>query len=215
IYWGEEKNLYEFYFTNSGKIYSDKLGKFVMRCNRDSDGKVFKRISECFDKIFIDEVQDLAGYDLEILKELFNCQSSVLLVGDPRQATYSTNNSQKNSKFKKFEIVNFFFDRSMNLTTENTSLTVNYRCSPHICDYSNLLYPELPKSLSGNNFVTGHDGIFIVDKRHVQSYLKQYNPVQLRSSVKQNVDSGYPVFSFGKSKGLTFDRVLIYPTDPI
>lgn len=215
VYWGEEKNLHEFYFTKNGKIYSDKLGKFVIRCNRDSGGKVFNRISECFDNIFIDEVQDLAGYDLEILKELFNCQSSILLVGDPRQATYSTNNSQKNSKFKKFEIVNFFSDRSINISTDNTSLTVNYRCSPKICDYSNFLYPELCKASSGNNIVTGHDGIFIIDKLHINSYLEKYNPVQLRNSIRQDVNLNYPVCSFGKSKGLTFDRVLIYPTDPI
>ena len=216
VYWGEAKNPYKFYFSNSGKIYSDKLAKFVIRCNADSGEKVFNRISECFDNIFIDEVQDLAGYDLEILKELFNCQSNILLVGDPRQATYSTNNAQKHSKFKKSEIVNFFSDDTIKLDTDDKSLTVNHRCSPQICEYSNTLYPDFPESTSGNDTVTGHDGIVIVDKSHIDSYLKEYQSVvQLRNSVTKQVNSGYPVYNFGKSKGLTFDRVLIYPTDPI
>ncbi len=216
VYWGEAKNPYEFYFSKSGKIYSDKLAKFVIRCNTDSGKKVIKRISQCFDNIFIDEVQDLAGYDLEILKELFNCQSNILLVGDPRQATYSTNNAQKHSKFKKSDIVNFFSDDTIKIDMDDKSLTVNHRCSPQICEYSNTLYPDLPKSTSGNDTVTGHDGIIIVDKSHVDSYLKEYQSVvQLRNSVTKQVNADYPVYNFGKSKGLTFDRVLIYPTDPI
>ena len=72
IYWGETNNPYEFYFSPSGKIYSDKLAKFVVRCNKESGGKVIDRISDCYDNIFIDEVQDLAGYDLDILKLLFD-----------------------------------------------------------------------------------------------------------------------------------------------
>ena len=68
VYWGEGKNPYEFYFSPSGKIYSDKLAKFVVRCNKESGEKVINRISQCFDNIFIDEVQDLAGYDLDLLK---------------------------------------------------------------------------------------------------------------------------------------------------
>jgi len=215
FYWGEAKNPYEFYFSKSGKIYSDKLAKFVIRCNKDSGGKVINRISQCFDNIFIDEVQDLAGYDLEILKKLFNCQSNILLVGDPRQATYSTNNAQKNAKFKKSEIVNFFSGDTINIDTDDKSLTVNHRCSPQICEYSNTLYPDLPESTSGNDTITGHDGIIIVDKLHVDSYLEEYRPVQLRHSVKKQVNADYPVYTFGKSKGLTFDRVLIYPTTPI
>jgi DNA helicase-2/ATP-dependent DNA helicase PcrA len=216
VYWGEAKNPYEFYFSKSGKIYSDKLAKFVIRCNKDSGEKVINRISQCFDNIFIDEVQDLAGYDLEILKELFNCQSNILLVGDPRQATYSTNNAQKHSKFKKSEIVNFFSEDTIKIDTDDKLLTVNYRCSSQICEYSNTLYPDFPKSTSGNDTITGHDGIIIVDKSHVDSYLKEYQSVvQLRYSVTKQVNAHYPVYNFGKSKGLTFDRVLIYPTGPI
>jgi DNA helicase-2/ATP-dependent DNA helicase PcrA len=214
-YWGEAKNPYEFYFSPSGKIYSDKLAKFVVRCNKESGEKVIKRISQCFDNIFIDEVQDLAGHDLEFLKLLLNCQSNILLVGDPRQATYSTNNAQKNAKFKKANIVNFFSDDTIDIDTDETSLAVNYRCSSQICDYSNNLYPTLPRTTASNNWLTGHDGIFVVEESNVELYLNEFNPVQLRHSSKTKVNTNHSVYTFGKSKGLTFDRVLIYPTNPI
>lgn len=215
IYVGEKVSPTQHYLTSDGKIYSDKLAKFVVRCNEESKGKVFDRISRCFDNIYIDEVQDLAGYDLEILKDLFECDSEVVLVGDPRQATYSTNNSAKNKNFKKAEIVHFFADDKLEIDTDDKSLTVNYRCSEGICAFSNTLYPDMSPASSGNEKVTGHDGIFLVEEGVVDSYLKEFNPVQLRDSKSKKVNEQYPVINFGKSKGLTFDRVLIYPTGPV
>ncbi len=215
VYWGEKNDPYNHYFSKEGKIYSDKLAKFVVRCNNDTEGRVINRLSHCFDNIFIDEVQDLAGHDLEFLKLLFDCQSNILLVGDPRQATYSTNNSQKNAKYKKSEIVNFFSDKTIEIDTDDTSLTVNYRCSEKICEYSNKIYPALPEAKTGNDTTTGHDGVFVVAKSNLDSYLNEFNPVQLRHSSKTKVNPNHPVHTYGKSKGLTFNRVLIYPTNPI
>ena len=164
---------------------------------------------------FIDEVQDLAGYDLELLKLLFKTTSNVLLVGDPRQGTYSTNSSAKNKKFRKTAIVNFFEDDSLEIQKDTTSLTTNYRCNEAICNLSNKLFPDLPPTSSGNIEKTSHDGVFLVRKVDLEEYLKTYSPVQLRENVKTEVLPNYSVMNFGESKGLTFDRVLIYPTKPI
>ncbi len=121
IYFGEEKEFEKHYFSNALKIYSDKLSKFVFRCNEKSNGNVIDRISRIYSHIFIDEVQNLAGYDLELLKLFFNCSSTTQLVGDPRQGTYSTNSAPKNKQFKKANIVNFFTDQIDNLTKDDTS----------------------------------------------------------------------------------------------
>ena len=134
-----ETDTQKHYFTENQKIYSDKLSKFVIKCNEQSSGSVIDRLSRIYTDIFIDEVQDLAGYDLDFLKLLFGCKATVLLVGDPRQGTYSTNNSSKNKKFKKAKIVNFFEDDSITIEKDDSSLTTNYRsCSP-ICNLSNKL----------------------------------------------------------------------------
>ncbi|MDG9667066.1 UvrD-helicase domain-containing protein [Hahella sp. CR1] len=217
VYWGE-KDFFKYYFTNDMRIYSDKLAKLVFQCNKAVEGKVVKRISHCFECIYIDEVQDLAGYDLEILDLLFKSSSDVILVGDPRQATYSTANSSKHKKYKKSEIVNFFEDSKLDIETDTSSLIVNYRCCEQICAISNALYPGMSATTSGNTEKTGHDGVFLVSEGYVGEYLEEHREcriIQLRENVLKEVDDRFDVITFGKSKGLTFDRVVIYPTKPM
>ena len=214
IYFGEENEFEKHYFSNALKIYSDKLSKFVFRCNEKSNGNVIDRISRIYSHILIDEVQDLAGYDLELLKLFFNCASTIQLVGDPRQGTYSTNSAPKNKRFKKAQIVNFFADNIDNLTKDDTSLMTNYRCNKPICDLSNKLFPNFQATTSGNNFATEHSGVFFIKRQYIENYLQKFQPVQLRDSKKTKVNENYKVMNFGEAKGLSFDRVLIYPTEP-
>lgn len=214
MYWGE-KDFDKFYFSTDKRIYSDKLALLALRCDDESNGHVFSRISRCFQSIFIDEIQDFAGYDLEIIDRLLNSCNDVLLVGDPRQATYSTHSSSKHRQYKKAHIVNFFEDKSVNLTIDDTSLIVNYRCCQSICDTSNALYPDMRATRSGNEEITDHDGVFAILPEDVDQYLATYQPMQLRHSVSSAVNTEYPAINFGKSKGLTYERVLIYPTGPI
>jgi DNA helicase II / ATP-dependent DNA helicase PcrA len=214
IYFSEENEFENHYFSHGLKIYSDKLSKFVFRCNEKSDGAVVDRLTRVYQHIYIDEVQDLAGYDLEILKIFFNASSNILLVGDPRQGTYSTNSSAKNKKFKKSEIVHFFDDSSLQINKDDTSLIVNYRCISPICNFSNRLFPGFNCTTSGNNDISEHDGVFLVKEKDIHVYLEKFTPVQLRDSKKREVNENYQVMNFGEAKGLSFDRVLIYPTKP-
>lgn len=210
-----ESNTEKHFFTSGIKIYSDKISKFVFRCNEKTNGAVVDRLTRIYSQIFIDEVQDLAGYDLELLKLLFKANTNTLLVGDPRQGTYSTNSSSKNKKFKKAAIVNFFEADSLGIETDTTSLTTNYRCNNSICELSNKLFPDMSPTKSGNCETTNHDGVFLVRESEVSEYLRRYSPTQLRENIKMEVNQEYRVLNFGESKGLSFDRVLIYPTNPI
>jgi len=214
FYFSEKKEFDFFYFNKGLKIYSDKLSQFVYRCNEQTGGLVIDRISKIYNQILIDEVQDLAGYDLELLKLLFKSNSEILLVGDPRQGTYSTNSASKNKQFRKSEIVYFFQDRKMQLEKDEKSLLVNYRSNKKICDFSNRLFPDFPQTTSGNEQTTGHDGIFLIKKQDICNYLKEYQPMQLRDSKARKVNDNYKVMNFGESKGLSFDRIIIYPTQP-
>jgi superfamily I DNA/RNA helicase len=213
-YFGEKEYFEKHYFTRDLRIYSDKLSKFVFRCDEETKGLVIKRISKIYTHIFIDEVQDLAGYDLDLLNLLFKSNTKVLLVGDPRQGTYSTNSSSKNKQYKKSKIIYFFQDETMQIDRNEKLLLVNYRSDKIICDFSNKLYPDFVPTSSGNTTKTEHDGIFFVKEQDVDGYLRQYTPIQLRDSRKRTVNENYKVMNFGESKGLSFDRVLIYPTKP-
>lgn len=210
-----ETNIETHYFTKGMRIYSDKIAKFVLKCNKKSNNEVIDRLSRIYSHIFIDEVQDLAGYDLDFLKLLFDSKSNTLLVGDPRQGTYSTSNSRKNQKYKKSNIVNFFSDKTINIDTDDSTLTINYRCISAICELSDKLYPSFKATASGNSKTTDHDGVYFVKKSDVNAYLNKYQPIQLRIDSRTAINDNYKVMNFGDSKGLEFERVLIYPTAPI
>lgn len=215
--YSKQKDVQKHYLTSENKIYSDKISKFSVRCNEICSGKVIQRIGRIYRHIFIDEVQDLSGFDLEFLKLLFDSDIRILLVGDPRQGTYSTANSPKHKQFKKSEIASFFMTMQNKLEIDTSSLGINYRSNSQICDLSNKLFPEEPATISGNSETTGHDGVFMVASSDVTNYLDKYpNSVQLRHSRRdKKVNTSYSVMNFGGSKGLSFDRVLIFPTRPM
>ena len=217
VYFKEETELEQHYFTKELKIYSDKLSKFVIRCNKITTGRVLHRLSRIYQHIFIDEVQDLAGYDLELLKQLFNCSSNIVLVGDPRQVVYLTHNERKYSKYAYGKIQEFIEKECRKDCCQVIFLSNSHRCNQVICDFSDKLYPSLPKTISENNCLTEHNGIFFVKKQDVKNYLQQYNATQLRDNRGVPINEKYKdnARNFGESKGLTFDRVLIYPTTPI
>lgn len=212
----KEENIPKHYFTDTFKIYSDKLSKFVFKCNQKSDGAVIDRLSRIYSHIFVDEVQDLAGYDLELLKLLFGSDSNILMVGDPRQVIYLTHNERKFEKYRDGKIKDFIQNKCKNSNCEidEETLNLSHRNNELICSFSSKLYPTFTACTSNQKEVTKHDGVFLLKKQDVKKYLDAYNPAQLRNSIKVEVNKNYKTVNFGDSKGLTFDRVLIYPTDP-
>lgn len=222
IYWPEASTGY-FYFTRGMKIYSDKLSKFVFRANEATNGKVIDRLSKIFDRIYIDEVQDLAGFDLEFVKLLLKSDSKVLMVGDPRQVTYLTHHAAKHGPYKEGRIKEFLEDKCKSLMGDDgidtTTLLNSHRNNQEICDYSSKLYPELPASspcaCSECRVEVEHKGVFLVRTGDVDDYLNRFKPIQLRWDKRKEVNPAYPVRNLGESKGETYDRVIIYPTSPM
>ncbi|BAV58965.1 DNA helicase II [Candidatus Endomicrobiellum trichonymphae] len=213
----EKKDFKKHFFDNRNKIFSDKLAKFVFKANKSSNNEVINRITRIYSYIFIDEAQDLAGYDLDIIKLLLKKSSNIVLTADPRQVTYSTHRAVRNQKYKGGKIKDFLDENCKNLIKiDYTSLNVSHRNNQEICDYSSDLYPEFPKSNTCaccNNNNISHNGIFLLRKKDIEPYMHIYNNViQLRWNRNVEMVKTYRVFNFGESKGKTFERVLIYPT---
>jgi DNA helicase-2/ATP-dependent DNA helicase PcrA len=218
----EETEFEQHYFTSSGKIYSDRLPKFVVKSNENSNGEVVNRISRIYQHIFIDEIQDLAGYDLEIIKLFFQTTSNILLVGDPRQVTYLTHHENKYGKYQEGRIKEFLVDecnKKIPYEIDETSLGSSHRNNKPICDYSSKLHePEQFSSIEPcvcedcRNYAEEAEGIYLVREADIENYLERFNPIQLRWNSLQEVNPNYSVYNFGESKGKTFHRVIIYPT---
>jgi DNA helicase-2/ATP-dependent DNA helicase PcrA len=212
----EERDFFRHYFSPSQKIYSDKIAKFVIKCDARSSGKLLKRLARIFPYIFIDEVQDLAGNDLELLRLLFKTEITTTMVGDPRQVTYLTHHEKKYGNYRNGDIKQFILDKAKRFCSiDETTLTFSHRNHEEICSFSSKLYPDLPPSKPCNcpecrSAKDDHIGIFLVRSNDLNLYLQKYAPTVLRHQL-----SVEPEWNYGNCKGLGFDRVLIFPTEPI
>lgn len=216
VVYSEENDFIKHYFSNSGNVYSDKLSKLVIRLNKASEGKVLKRLTSIYPNIFIDECQDLAGFDLEIIKLIARSTAKLLLACDPRQVTYLTHNPKKHKKYRNGLLKDFVEEqcKSQKFEVDEISLSKSHRCNKSICNYSNQLYPDVKPSESCQLNKTEHEGIFFVTPDRIDDYLNQFSPVQLRwNIISKGVRADKEVYNFGQSKGLSFDRVLIFPTE--
>ena len=216
VYWGE-KDVQKHYFNSAGQIYSDKLSKFVFRVNDLSGGLVMDRLSRIYPNIFIDEVQDLAGYDLALIKLFMQSNSNLTMVGDPRQVTYHTHEEAKFGKYSEGKIEQFIQTecKKIQIDIDHKSLCTSHRNKQGICEFANQLYPEMEPCGYDEQDPTGHDGVFLVYEEDIDEYLKEFSPIQLRDKITVDVKDSYAAMNFGNAKGLTFDRVLIYPTKPM
>jgi DNA helicase-2/ATP-dependent DNA helicase PcrA len=214
----EEDNFDKHYFTKGNRIYSDKISKFISNLSKKDSGNTFSRISRVFDHIMIDEVQDLAGNDLEIIKLLMKNCSEVTMVGDPRQVTYLTHIEAKHRGYRKGKIKEFLIEKCKSLIKngiDEATLSDSHRCPSSICDYASKLYIDFTPMTSCGccNIVPNiHEGVFLVRPDQVLNYLNVFMPMQLRWDKRADTHLDFESLNFGESKGATFERVLIYPT---
>lgn len=205
------------YFAKDNKIYTNKLSECVIELNDNCNGKVFERISRMYDCIFVDEIQDMVGYDLAVLKCLVASRIEVIMVGDPRQCTYSTHSSRKYKKYSCGKIDEFLKNecRKLDIKIDETTLNCTYRNNDIICNFANGLYPER----TSTNFIRKakgeSEGVMIINQADTGKYLQKFNATQLRENKGTVINDEYPYYNFGESKGLEFQRVIIYPTKPM
>lgn len=202
------------YFTKSDDIYSNKVAEFAYECDQKTGGSIRSRLESIYKYVFVDELQDCAGYDLSVLDMLFSSNLKVEIVGDPRQATFSTNNAQKNKQFRKSNIFAW-----LKTLEEAKKIVINEQCNCHrcnqaICDFADRLYEEFPRTNSLNEAATGHDGIFVICEKNLPAYVATFRPVLLRYNKTANTQ-GFPATNIGLIKGKTYDRVLVFPTKPM
>jgi DNA helicase II / ATP-dependent DNA helicase PcrA len=199
-----------YYFDRNGDFYRDALADFVVEANQRTGGSVIRRLERIYDAIYIDELQDLAGYDLDFVDSLFGSALQVTIVGDPRQPTYATNQSNRNKKYRGERIADWFRERARAKVCTLEERTESWRCNQAICDWGDDLYPHLPRTASRNGALTGHDEVVYLAREDVASYMEQFQPTVLRWSRTADTQ-GLPAMNVGVSKGSTFDRVLIFP----
>jgi DNA helicase-2/ATP-dependent DNA helicase PcrA len=135
----KESDIMKHYFTKEIKIYSDKISKFIIKCNERLNGEVISRITKIYPRIFIDEIQDLVGYDLDVIKLLVNSDAEILMVGDPRQTTYTTHPTDRYKKYQHGKTAEFI-ENELNKKHEickidKETLNQSHRNNNKICSF--------------------------------------------------------------------------------
>lgn len=195
------------------KLHLSKLALDVMEA---SEGGVVDRLQHIYDDIYIDEAQDLGGYDLDILSALFESDINVHLVGDMRQALLSTNDrDQRHKKYRFSALIDWFRlqEQKNYLTIEERPQT--WRSNQIIADFSDTIFEAAHQYKSTESLAEeshDHEGLFTVPLAQVGAYRDAYAPLCLRHSAASGRQLDLPFVTFGTAKGRTTEHVLIYPT---
>lgn len=199
------------YVDTDNKVYSDKIALLAYKTICEEQN-VLKRLAAIYEEIYIDEFQDFAGYDLEIVKHLMGNGFKLLIVGDPRQKTYLTHFSVKNKQYNDDKESYITKECASLCDIDYTTLNCSFRCPESIISYASTIFKEYPVSHS-NVAQNDTDGIYLVEKTKIKDFLGNENAVvQLRYDSKSKVYPLKKVLTYGKAKGATYENVLIYPT---
>jgi hypothetical protein len=204
-------------FLDSGsRAYKRFLSKLAMDVADAAEGSVVTRLERMYDEIYVDEVQDMTGYDLDILEQLLKSTSAIHLVGDVRQSVFDTNpQDPRLREFRGIKMTGWFKQQEALGRLQIDISSNTWRSIQPIADFADSLFdPDLgfEATTSKQTASSAHDGVFAIAPNHVGAYVSEYWPVCLRERRTTQVPNGISATNFGISKGLTHERVLIFPT---
>ena len=208
------------YFNDQNQVRKVHLPQLAILINEASEQLCIRRLERLYDHIFIDEAQDLCGYDLDILQLLMGSSLPLEMVGDIRQAILATNAQEpRNKQFKFTNILNWFIaeQKAGRVTIEQRCET--WRCGAGIAKFADTLFDPkwgFAPTVSLNTIRTTHDGVFLVATPDVEAYVAAFSPMVLRHSKSSwTMLNHLDCITFGDAKGLSAKHVLIAPTTAI
>lgn len=197
-------------YINSGRnVRSNQASELAVLINQRSRGMSIKRLEEIYSNIYFDEIQDLVGYDIDLLRLLMESNIAITCCGDSKQATFTTHVAKKNKKQTGKNIWLFFSELEANGLVLIERKLASRRFNWDICCFANAIYPAGDAITTIMEEVTEHDGVFLINEADVEVYSKYFCPQVLRFDARTKTEG--PCLNFGVCKGETFDRVLIYP----
>lgn len=201
------------YITPDFEVRVNQASELAVFLEKKTGGKVIRRLEEIYDAIYFDEIQDLTGYDIDIIRLLIDSKIGVICCGDNKQATFSTHNAKKNKSQAGKNIWVFFKELENKGKIQIQKNLFSRRFNNQICVFANKLFPVGEPISTIMDEETGHDGVYIIQETDIDVYCRVYRPQALRYDVKTKVDIN--VINFGACKGETFPRVIIFPNGPL
>lgn len=209
-----KKTERRYYLDGHGNVYSDRLSALALACEAASEGCVTRRLASIWDGIYVDEMQDLAGHDFDLLDMLLASPVEVHMVGDPRQHLYAADDSMKNRKYKGPRFVAWLEERADRCAIE--WLTDSHRCCQPILDWADALFPQYEPSTSLRDVIDETDGVFVIPRDEVYAYIKRFGAEVTVLRQQRNTDTmGLPSINIGVVKGATYERVVLFGSGPM
>jgi len=124
----------QFYLDRNNRLYHNRVAKILEQ--ERLLGQLNQRIAKYFDTVYVDEVQDFAGHDFNLLKSIVGYSGNTYFVGDYYQHTYDTSrDGNVNANLHKS-----FFGFVKNMENAGVEIDVitlakSYRCPPNVCSF--------------------------------------------------------------------------------
>lgn len=123
-----------YYLTSDRRLYHNRIAKMLEVYEVIED--IIARLEKYYDCILIDEVQDLAGHDFNLLKNVAAANIEMKFVGDFYQHTFDTSrdgntNMNLHSDYSRYQ--KEFLNMGVNI--DKDYLNKSYRCSPSVCQF--------------------------------------------------------------------------------
>ena len=216
-------------YLKNWKIYKNYLSEFASICIEKNQNSCMKRLNLIFSHIFIDESQDLAGFDFEVIKSLLFSPVCITIVGDPRQHTYVSNSLRKHKQYKGR--IEKFIDEKIN-TKKKTIVNIDYktlseshRCGSEICTIASLVHDDFPPTLPCKcdsckekrlKYLQGICRVYYVKQNNIAEFISRFSPVALTHNITTKIHPDLTKrLNMGECKGLGMTCCLIYPTSPM
>ena len=185
---------YARYIDSSRRLYSNRIAKLLEVENVLDVLKV--RLEKYYDQILIDEVQDFAGNDFNLLKTIVKANVRIVCVGDFYQHTFDTSrdgavNKNLHADYDKYKDA----FKSMGYSVDDETLSKSYRCGPSVCGF---VTSELGISIESHR--SDETDIYIVkDQEIADDIFKDNGIVKLfyKESYKYDCNSN----NWGNTKG--------------
>lgn len=122
------------YKDPSGRLYHGRLAKLIE--NENATPRVIARIERFYDALYVDEVQDFAGNDFNLLTSICKANVSVLYVGDFYQHTFDTSRDGQINRTLHDDLVKYEKRfRAAGLKIDKETLGRSWRCGTTVCDF--------------------------------------------------------------------------------
>lgn len=123
-----------FYIDSHRRLYHSRIA--MLLAAKGVLSEVTNRVEKYFDAVCVDEVQDIGGYDFDLLSTICCCKVDMLMVGDFYQHTFVTSQDGPKNKNLHADYENYKkrFETA-GLAVDTNSLAKSYRCSQTVCAF--------------------------------------------------------------------------------